>query len=106
MTTGTTNAAPKQRDKLTIIAENSEICKKDAPETQIITQGNLSFAQLTHYLKLLAQLDLLENHEKNRGGKKVYHLSKKRSALGKKARNQGFTKRSMCRGKRLETFPL
>jgi predicted transcriptional regulator len=65
----------KRRDKLDIVAEIMDISRKGALKTQIMYRGNLSFAQLTIYLSLLTQNNLLSKmlHD----GKEVFFTTQK-----------------------------
>ena len=75
MNTHKTDTSPKRRDKLVIMAEIMNISKNGALKTQIMYKANLSFAQLTDYLKLLAQTNLLEKSANK--GKEVYKATQK-----------------------------
>jgi predicted transcriptional regulator len=70
-----TETSPKRRDKLVIMAEIMCISKNGALKTQIMYKANLSFAQLTEYLKLLSQTSLLEKSAEN--GKQIYKATRK-----------------------------
>src|SRR4030067_3855911 len=65
----------KRRGKLFIIAEILEIAKEGTLKTQIMYKANLSFAQLTEYLKFMLKIKLIQklNHQ----GKDVYIASEK-----------------------------
>ena len=71
----TTETSPKRRDKLVIMAEIMYISRNGALKTQIMYKANLSFAQLTEYLKLLSQTSLLEKFAEN--GKQIYKATRK-----------------------------
>jgi predicted transcriptional regulator len=66
----TAETTSKRRDKLYIIAEILEIAKEGTLKTQIMYKANLSFAQLTEYLKFMLKIKLIQklNHQ----GKDVY----------------------------------
>jgi len=66
----TAETTSKRRDKLCIIAEILEIAKEGTLKTQIMYKANLSFAQLTEYLKFMLKIKLIQklNHQ----GKDVY----------------------------------
>ena len=69
------DTASKRRDKLYIIAEIMEIAKTGTLKTQIMYKANLSFAQLTEYLKLLIKIHLLKKSVE--GEKEGYTATKK-----------------------------
>jgi predicted transcriptional regulator len=69
------NPASKRRDKLYIIAEILEIAKDGVLKTQIMYRANLSFTQLTDYLKFMLKNALLEKVLLN--NKEVYKATKK-----------------------------
>ena len=71
----TAETTSKRRDKLCIIAEILEIAKEGTLKTQIMYKANLSFAQLTEYLKFMLKIKLIQklNHQ----GKDVYIASEK-----------------------------
>ena len=60
----------KRRDKLSIIAEILEIARDGTLKTQIMYKANLSFAQLSDYLKFMKDTNLLEQFRDS--GKEVY----------------------------------
>ena len=60
----------KRRDKLCIIAEILEIAKEGTLKTQIMYKANLSFAQLTEYLKFMLKIKLIQKLDHQ--GKDVY----------------------------------
>jgi predicted transcriptional regulator len=66
----TAETTSKRRDKLCIIAEILEIAKEGTLKTQIMYKANLSFAQLTEYLKFMLKIKLIQklNHQ----GKDIY----------------------------------
>ena len=66
----TAETTSKRRDKLCIIAEILEIAKEGTLKTQVMYKANLSFAQLTEYLKFMLKIKLIQklNHQ----GKDVY----------------------------------
>jgi predicted transcriptional regulator len=66
----TAETTSKRRDKLRIIAEILEIAKEGTLKTQIMYKANLSFAQLTEYLKFMLKIKLIQ--KLNRQGKDVY----------------------------------
>jgi predicted transcriptional regulator len=66
---------PKRRDKLVIMAEIMGVAKHGALKTQIMYKANLSFSQLTEYLRLLTRTDLLIRTDFE--GKHVYRATKK-----------------------------
>ena len=70
-----TETTPKRRDKLVIMAEIMHISRNGALKTQIMYKANLSFAQLTEYLKLLSRTSLLEKSAQN--GKEIYKATLK-----------------------------
>ena len=55
-----TDATPRRRDKLGIIAEVLEIAKDGTLKTQIMYKANLSFVQLTEYLEYMLKTRLLD----------------------------------------------
>jgi predicted transcriptional regulator len=67
----------KRRDRLCIIAEILEIAKNGTLKTQIMYKANLSFAQLSEYLKLMLKIRLLDKRVNN--GKDVYRATEKGS---------------------------
>ena len=69
------NDSPKRRDKLVIMAEIMDIAKHGALKTQIMYKANLSFSQLTVYLRLLIDTDLLAKTVND--GKQVYRATEK-----------------------------
>ena len=69
------NPTSKRRDKLYIIAEILEIAKDGVLKTQIMYRANLSFTQLTDYLKFMLKNALLEKVLLN--GKEVYKATRK-----------------------------
>lgn len=69
------NDASKRRDKLGIIAEILEIAREGTLKTQIMYRANLSFAQLTDYLKFMLKISLLNKFRNN--GKDVYSTTEK-----------------------------
>ena len=76
MTTLLTEATVKRRDKLVIMAEIMDISKNRALKTQIMYKANLSFSQLTEYLKLLIKIQLLEK-TMDENGKEIYRSTPK-----------------------------
>lgn len=50
----------KRRDRLYIMAQILEITKDSSLKTQIMYKANLSFSQLSEYLSLLIEMNLLE----------------------------------------------
>jgi predicted transcriptional regulator len=75
MNTQLIDNSPKRRDKLVIMAEIMEISQNGALKTQIMYKANLSFAQLTQYLKLLSHTSLLEKSAYK--GKEIYKATQK-----------------------------
>ena len=75
LNTHKTDTSPKRRDKLVIMAEIMDISRDGALKTQIMYKANLSFAQVTNFLKLLAQTNLLEKSSSE--GKVVYKATQK-----------------------------
>ncbi len=75
MTTSLTITQLKRRDKLDIVAEIMDISKTGALKTQIMYKANLSFAQLTLYLNLLTQNNLLSKMPHD--GKEIYVATQK-----------------------------
>ncbi len=65
----------KRRDKLVIMAEIMDIAKHGALKTQIMYKANLSFSQLTEYLRLLTDTELLSRTVSD--GKQVYRSTEK-----------------------------
>src|SRR4030066_2164670 len=65
----------KRRDKLCIIAEILEIAKEGTLKTQIMYKANLSFAQLTEYLKFMLKIKLIQKLTNK--GKDVYISTEK-----------------------------
>ncbi len=57
------------------MAEIIDIAKTGALKTQIMYKANLSFAQLTEYLKFLTKNNLLEKF--SHGGKEIYEATQK-----------------------------
>lgn len=70
-----TKTTSKRRDKLGIIAEILEIAKNGTLKTQIMYKANLSFTQLTAYLKFMLKIRLI--HKFVDSGKEVYRATKK-----------------------------
>lgn len=70
-----TDAAPKRRDKLSIIAGILEIAKDGTLKTQIMYKANLSFVQLNEYLGYMLKTRLLDKLAINR--KEVYMATEK-----------------------------
>lgn len=66
----TAETTSKRRDKLCIIAEILEIAKEGTLKTQVMYKANLSFAQLTEYLKFMLKIKLIQKF--NHQGKDVY----------------------------------
>ena len=66
----TAETTSKRRDKLYIIAEILEIAKEGTLKTQIMYKANLSFAQLTEYLKFMLKIKLIQKLTNK--GKDVY----------------------------------
>jgi predicted transcriptional regulator len=66
----TAETTSKRRDKLCIIAEILEIAKEGTLKTQIMYKANLSFAQLTEYLKFMLKIKLIQKLDHQ--GKDVY----------------------------------
>jgi len=62
----TAETTSKRRDKLCIIAEILEIAKEGTLKTQVMYKANLSFAQLTKYLKFMLKIKLIQklNHQR------------------------------------------
>ena len=50
----------RHRDRLSIIAEFLDLAKDGTLKTRIMYQANLSYAQLSNYLPLLINMNLLE----------------------------------------------
>jgi predicted transcriptional regulator len=71
-----TEATVKRRDKLVIMAEIMDISKNRALKTQIMYKANLSFSQLTEYLRLLTKIKLLEKTI-DENGKEIYRSTLK-----------------------------
>ena len=69
------NVPPKRRDKLVIMAEIMYIARHGALKTQIMYKANLSFSQLTEYLRLLIDTDLLVRTVNE--GRQVYRATEK-----------------------------
>jgi len=65
----------KRRDKLYIIAEILEIAKDGTLKTQIMYRANLSFTQLTDYLKFMLRINLLDKVAQNE--KEIYKATGK-----------------------------
>ncbi len=65
----------KRRDKISIIAEILEIAKDGTLKTQIMYKANLSFAQLSEYLKFMINANLLNQTFEN--NKEVYFATSK-----------------------------
>jgi len=65
----------KRRDRLYIIAEILDISKDGVLKTQIMYKANLSFSQLSDYLKFLVNLNFLEAKEVN--GRIIYKTTEK-----------------------------
>ena len=61
------------------MAEIMDISRTGALKTQIMYRANLSFAQLTLYLNLLTQINLLSRTPKN--GKEIYIATQKGRAF-------------------------
>ena len=65
----------KRRDKIAIIAEVLEVARPGALKTQILYRVGLSFAQLTHYLRLLMSANLIKKTAQ--GKKEIYNTTPK-----------------------------
>ena len=65
----------KRRDRLCIIAEILEIAKEGSLKTQIMYKANLSFAQLSQYLKFMLKIKLIKKVANQ--GKDVYISTEK-----------------------------
>jgi predicted transcriptional regulator len=65
----------KRRDKIGIMAEILEISRNGILKTQIMYKANLSFAQLSEYLRFMLKTQLLNKFNAN--GKDVYGATKK-----------------------------
>lgn len=65
----------KRRDKIGIMAEILEISRNGILKTQIMYKANLSFAQLSEYLRFMLKTQLLNKFNAN--GKDVYGSTKK-----------------------------
>ncbi|MEM1566537.1 MAG: winged helix-turn-helix domain-containing protein [Candidatus Bathyarchaeia archaeon] len=65
----------KRRDKLYIIAEILEIAKDGVLKTQIMYRANLSFTQLSDYLKFMEKVNLVD--KKIESGKEIYRATPK-----------------------------
>jgi predicted transcriptional regulator len=70
-----TSNAPKRREQLVIMAEIMDLARNGALKTQIMFRANLSFTQLTVYLKLLIATNMLTKTLQN--GKEVYRATLK-----------------------------
>jgi predicted transcriptional regulator len=66
----TAETTSKRRDKLCIIAEILEIAKEGTLKTQVMYKANLSFAQLTEYLKFMLKIKLIQKLDHQ--GKDIY----------------------------------
>ena len=75
MNSGIKDVTSKRRDRLCIIAEILEIAKNGTLKTQIMYKANLSFAQLSEYLKYLLKIRLLDKLDAT--GKEVYIVTEK-----------------------------
>ncbi len=75
MATTKLNENPKRRDQTVIMAEIMDITKTGALKTQIMYKANLSFSQLSRYLKVLTATDLLVKTAYN--GKEVFKATAK-----------------------------
>jgi len=64
-----------KRGKFSIIADMLEIAYGKAGKTQIMYRANLSFRQLEKYLRLMLELDLLDETSNN--GRKIYGTTHK-----------------------------
>ncbi len=64
-----------RRDRMLIMAEILEVAIDGALKTQLMYRANLSFAQLSEYLKLMLDLQLLEKAGNN--GRTVYKTTSK-----------------------------
>jgi len=64
-----------KRGKFSIIADILEIANGGAGKTQIMYRANLSFRQLENYLRLMLEIDLLDETLNN--GRKVYDATHK-----------------------------
>ena len=68
----------KNRDRASIAADILSVASKGARKTRIMYKANLSYPQLVEYIKLLVDMDLLEEHIlENERNPKVYVTTKK-----------------------------
>ncbi len=65
----------KRRDKLYIMAEILEIARNGTLKTQIMYKANLSYAQLTEYVKFMICHNLLKKNRQ--GGKNIFRSTEK-----------------------------
>jgi predicted transcriptional regulator len=64
-----------KRGKFSIIADMLEVADGGAGKTQIMYRANLSFRQLEKYLRLMLEIDLLDETSNN--GRKIYGATHK-----------------------------
>jgi predicted transcriptional regulator len=69
------NPASKRRDKLYIVAEILEIAREGSLKTQVMYRANLSFTQLTDYLRFMLKINLLERVLEN--DREIYRATSK-----------------------------
>jgi predicted transcriptional regulator len=69
------NPASKRRDKLYIVAEILEIAREGSLKTQVMYRANLSFTQLTDYLRFMLKINLLERVLEN--DREIYRSTSK-----------------------------
>ncbi|MEM2440113.1 MAG: winged helix-turn-helix domain-containing protein [Candidatus Bathyarchaeia archaeon] len=65
----------KRRDKLYIIAEILDVARDGVLKTQIMYRANLSFTQLSDYLKFMEKVNLVDKKIEN--GKEIYKATPK-----------------------------
>jgi len=65
----------KRRDHLCIMAEIMGVAESGESKTQIMNKANISFNQLTKYLRILTRLSLLEKTLER--GKEIFTVTKK-----------------------------
>ena len=70
MNLGITDTTSKRRDKFSIVAEILEIAEEGTLKTQIMYKANLSFTQLSDYLKFMLKTKLLKKFAMN--GKTIF----------------------------------
>lgn len=71
-----------RRSKIEIIGEILRLSSDGAKKTELLYQGNFSYAQLQSYLSYLIEKNILEEHEiENNGGSAKYYKTTEKGLL-------------------------